>query len=119
MHASRHNECLVLSFLTYVNRAEYAAKYNLGNDVPYTTYVNSDVTQDVISDASRGNIRPAWELIYNHYGVLKGLDASWSQQYRDLVVDNGGGAEGGGGDYGTGSGGYDQLGFGTLLYRLE
>lgn len=87
--------------------------------MPFSTYSNSDVTHTVISDAGRGNIRPAWELIYNHYAIVKGLDAAWSKQFRDLVVENGGGAEGGGGDYGPNSGGYDQLGFGTLLYRLE
>lgn len=36
-----------------------------------------------------------------------------------MVVANGGGAEGGSGDYGGDSGGYDQLGWGTLLYTLE
>lgn len=101
------------------DRAEYVAKYNLGYDVPYTTYTNSDVTQTVISNNSRGNIRPIWELLYAHYGVLDGLNASWSEQYRDLVVSDGSGAEGGGGDYGTTSGGFDQLGHGTLLYRLD
>lgn len=100
-------------------RAEYVAKYNLGNDVPYTTYTNSDVTQDVISENSRGDNRPIWELLYNHYGVLKGLDITWTKQYRDRVVSAGGGAEGGGGDYGTNSGGFDQLGYGTLMYTLE
>ncbi|KUL88377.1 hypothetical protein ZTR_04959 [Talaromyces verruculosus] len=98
--------------------AEYVAKYNLGNDVPFTTYVNSDVTQTVISNNSRGDVRPIWELLYNHYGVLKGLDVTYTKQYRDLVVADGSGAEGGGGDYGTTSGGYDQLGWGTLLYTL-
>ncbi|RFU81206.1 gpi anchored [Trichoderma arundinaceum] len=97
---------------------EYAAKYNLGFDVPYTTYVNSDVTQTTISNGSRGNIRPIWELIYGHYGSLKGLNASWSKQYRGLVVSNGGGAEGGGGDYGTNSGGYDQLGFDLVPFCI-
>lgn len=38
---------------------------------------------------------------------------------RDYIVESSGGAEGGGGDYGPNSGGYDQLGYGTLLYRLE
>ncbi|KAF3075116.1 hypothetical protein CFAM422_003069 [Trichoderma lentiforme] len=99
--------------------SEYMAKYNLGHDVPYTTYTNSDVTQTVISTGSRGTIRPMGELLYAHYGVLKGLNASWTKAYRDLVVSNGGGAEGGGGDYGSTSGGYDQLGFGTVLYRLD
>lgn len=101
-----------------MNRAEYVAKYNLGYDVPYTTYTNSDVTQTVISSSSRGNIRPMWELLYNHYGVLKRLNVTYTKQYRDLVVNNGSGAEGGGGDYGPNSGGYDQLGFGTLMYTL-
>ncbi|KAK1147157.1 hypothetical protein N8T08_001896 [Aspergillus melleus] len=99
--------------------AEYVAKYNLGEDVPYTTYVNSDVTQEVISDVGRGDIRPLWELLYNHYGVLKGLDVTWTKKYRDMVVEDGDGAEGGGGDYGSTSGGFDQLGHGTLLYTLE
>ena len=98
--------------------AEYLAKYNLGHDVPYTTYT-SYVTQPVISDSGRGNIRPMWELLYAHYDGLKGLNASWSKAYRDLVVSDGGGAEGGGGNYGPDSGGYDQLGFGTLLFRLD
>jgi hypothetical protein len=104
---------------TNLIRAEYAAKYNLGQDVPYTPYSNSDVTQSVISPASRGDIRPIWELLFGHYGMIKGLNVSWAKQYRDLVVANGNGAEGGGGDYGTTSGGYDQLGYGTLLYRLD
>ncbi|KAI2910645.1 hypothetical protein CBS147353_748 [Aspergillus niger] len=100
--------------------AEYVAKYNLGNDVPYTTYNNSDdVNQTVISNSSRGDIRPIWELLYNHYGVLKGLDVTYTKEYRDMVVEDGDGAEGGGGDYGTTSGGYDQLGWGTLMYTLE
>lgn len=100
--------------------AEYVAKYNLGNDVPYTTYNNSDdVNQTVISNSSRGDVRPIWELLYNHYGVLKGLNVTYTKEYRDLVVEDGDGAEGGGGDYGTTSGGYDQLGWGTLLYTLE
>jgi hypothetical protein len=95
------------------------AKYNVGEDVPFATYSNSDVTQTVISNNSRGTIRPIGELLYAHYGSLKGLNASWTKAYRDLVVSSSGGAEGGGGDYGSSSGGYDQLGFGTLLYRRE
>lgn len=96
------------------------AKYNVGHDVPYTTYDNSDhVNQEVISAGARGNGRPIGELLYAHYSVLKGLNATWTAAYRDMVLDGSGGAEGGGGDYGPNSGGYDQLGFGTLLYRLE
>ncbi|KAJ0295408.1 hypothetical protein COL5a_000170 [Colletotrichum fioriniae] len=99
--------------------SEYAAKYNLGFDVPFTNFTNSHGTAVNISASGRGGLRPIWELLYNHYGVIKGLNASWTEQMRDHVVKEAGGAEGGGGDYGTTSGGYDQLGFGTLLYRLE
>lgn len=99
--------------------SEYCAKYNIGDDVPYTTYTNSDVTQSVISNSSRGDIRPAWELLYAHYHDLKGLNAEYTGLMRDLVNSDSGGAEGGGGNYGTTSGGYDQLGYGTLTYRLK
>ncbi|XAH23132.1 alginate lyase family protein [Xylophilus sp. GW821-FHT01B05] len=93
---------------------EYIAKYNLGYDVPYTPYRNSDVTQDVISGAGRGDTRPIWELLYNHYVVLKGLPAPYTRMFTDKVR-----PEGGGGDYGPNSGGYDQLGYGTLTYSLK
>ncbi|KAI5777585.1 chondroitin AC/alginate lyase [Geopyxis carbonaria] len=96
--------------------AEYAAKYNLGNDVPYTTYTNSDVTQTVVANASRGDNRPIWELTYNHYAKVKGLETPGTALYAERVRTAGGGAEGGGGDYGPNSGGYDQLGYGTLMF---
>lgn len=99
--------------------SEYCAKYNIGEDVPYTTYTNSDETQEVISEDGRGTIRPAWELLHAHYAGVKGLDASYTAQMRDMVNEELGGAEGGGGDYGSDSGGYDQLGYGTLTFRLE
>ena len=40
--------------------AEYVAQYNLGHDVPFTSYTNSDVTQSRISDKARGETRPIW-----------------------------------------------------------
>ena len=98
--------------------AEYAAKYNLGNDVQYTTYTNSDVTQTVISPNSRGNIRPIWDLLYNHYVKIEKVKAPYTQQYADLVRKDGGGADGGGGAYGTTSGGFDQLGYNTLMFTI-
>jgi len=93
---------------------EYIAKYNLGYDVPYTTYANSDVTQDVISNMGRGATRPTWELFYNHYVVLKGLDAPYITTWANKVR-----PEGGGGNYGPNSGGFDQLGYGTLTFTLK
>ncbi|WP_158850356.1 alginate lyase family protein [Saccharothrix deserti] len=100
--------------------AEYAAKYNLGQDVPYAPFTwkkgtpNGWSGQETFTAASpnaRGNVRPVWEMIYHHYVGRKGLSApnvaAMAAQHR---------AEGGGGDYGPNSGGFDQLGFGTLAY---
>jgi hypothetical protein len=92
--------------------SEYSACYNINttNTVPYTTYNNCDnVNQTVISSDSRGTLRPGWELVYNYYVKLKGKSAPYTTQFATLVR-----PEGGGGDYGTTSGSYDQLGFGTL-----
>jgi hypothetical protein len=94
--------------------AEYAAQYNLGEEVPYTPYSNSDVSQPVIAAGGRGDVRPIWELLYSHYVVLKGLRAPHVQAYVAMVR-----PEGGGGDYGPNSGGYDQLGYGTLTFLLQ
>jgi hypothetical protein len=96
--------------------AEYVASYNLGNSVPYTPYRNCDpgVNQTAISSASRGTIRPGWELVYNHYVVRRGLAAPNVAAFAAKVR-----PEGGGGNYGPNSGGYDQLGYGTLTATLE
>jgi len=94
---------------------EYIAKYNLGYEVPYTTYQNCiGVIQTVISSDSRGNIRPVWEMVYNHYVNRKGLSAPWLALFAQRVR-----PEGGGGNYGPNSGGFDQLGYGTLTFSLD
>ena len=103
----------------FLRGCEYVAAYNLGQDVPFTTYnwrngVNcAPQTQAVVSAASRGQNRPVWELVYNHYVKRKGLAAPNTAAYAARVR-----VEGGGGDYGGDSGGFDQLGFGTLAYTL-
>ncbi|GLU35147.1 LamG-like jellyroll fold domain-containing protein [Trinickia caryophylli] len=95
--------------------AEYVAKANLVQSdgtyltVPYVTYSNVDVTQPGFSTASQGTIRPCWALVYNHYVNRKGLAAPWSTRFAQAIQ-----PEGGGGNYGSTSGGYDQLGYGTL-----
>ena len=92
--------------------SEYIAKYNLNQSVPYTAYNNCDnVNQNVISATGRGTIRPGWELIYNYYVKVKGKSATYSQQFASNIR-----PEGGGGDYGSNSGSYDLLGFGTLTF---
>ena len=94
---------------------EYTAKYNLNQDVPWTNYTNCENNaMTAISSDGRGTIRPSWELIYNHYVRLKRLYAPFSRRIADTVR-----PEGGGGDYGPNSGGYDQLGFGTLTFTID
>jgi hypothetical protein len=93
---------------------EYVAKYNLGEDVPYKPFQDSLATQDVISTIGRGIGTPVWELVYNHYVKLKGLPAPYVTKAAEGVR-----PEGGGGDYGPNSGGFDQLGYGTLTFTLD
>jgi hypothetical protein len=101
----------------FFKAAQYVAKYNIGQDVPYTTYSWGSGTncayneQTAISASGRGNIRPLWAMLHYHYHRIKGLDDKYIAAMCDLV-----GIEGGGGNYGSTSGGYDQLGFGTLMY---
>ena len=55
-----------------------------------------------------------WESLYNHYVKEKGLSGTYTQMAAGTVR-----PEGGGGDYGPNSGGFDQLGFGTLMCSLD
>ncbi|MCL8017273.1 RICIN domain-containing protein [Streptomyces sp. AS02] len=102
----------------FLKACEYVAKYNLGYDVPFTPYTvhvgapgvwEGWNTYSTISSSSRGNTRPVWELVYGHYVGRKGLSAPYTARYASQTR-----PEGGGGDYGSTSGGYDQFGFGTL-----
>jgi len=100
--------------------AEYFARYNLGNDVPFVPYTNWIVHYSNVSSAARGAVRPTWELLYNHYVVVKGLatDAAWTTKYLNHSLDLFHGYEGGIGSWGgDSSGAFDGLGWGSLLYR--
>jgi hypothetical protein len=101
---------------------EYVAKWNLGHDVPYTSWTwnygspgvwSGSQTLTAASPASRGQLRPTWESIYHHYVNRRGLDAPYVTAYAAKVR-----PEGGGGNYGAG-GGFDQLGFGTLAFTRD
>ena len=109
--------------------SEYVAKYNIANlSVPYFQYswhegdpwngcgVSTTLLPE-IGSSGRGTIRPMWAMIYNHYAKIKNLSET-DITYTSLGVQRTQ-PEGGGGDYGGNSGGFDQLGFGTLLYTLE
>lgn len=99
----------------FLKGCEYVAKYNLGESVPYEPYATCDpVRQDSLAPAGRGGLRPAWELVYNHYVNRRGLSAPYTRAYAAKLR-----PEGGGGDYGPNSGGYDQLGYGTLTATVS
>ncbi|MFB9662014.1 alginate lyase family protein [Glycomyces mayteni] len=101
----------------FAKAAEYVARYNLGNTVPYTTYSwgtgqNCAYSeQTVIGSGGRGQVRPVWEMVFHHYTARKGFAMP---NVADMCGANS--PEGGGGDYGTTSGGFDTLGFGTLAH---
>lgn len=70
------------------------------------------------NDGGRGSLRTGWEIFYNHYAKIKNLPSGY--KYAKMAADKmrpEGGPDGTGG-YGTNSGAFDQLGWGTLmLYR--
>lgn len=98
------------------------------SNMPFNTYLycigctckdkNHGVTQTQLADDSgRGSVRPGWEIYYNHYAKVKGLASGFTyvKQMADKMR-----PECGAGDsrYGSNSGAFDQLGWGTLmLYR--
>lgn len=101
--------------------AEYVAKANLIESgtsyysVPFAPYNNVDnVNQTALSTSGQGTIRPCWALVYNHYVNRKGLAAPFTQRFARQIE-----PEGGGGNYGPNSGGFDQLGYGTLTCSLD
>jgi len=74
--------------------AEYVAKYNLGNDVPYVTFAQQSgfptySVQTAISSYARGLGRPNWEIIYNHYVNRKGLAAPYSAMFASSLRPSG------------------------------
>jgi hypothetical protein len=101
---------------------EYTAKYNVAQlNVPFHTYTRffaanctQSETHTAISSAGRGGVRPIWSAVYFHYTKVKNLSAPYTDMGVQRTL-----PEGGGGNYGPNSGGYDQLGFGTLMYTLN
>lgn len=108
----------------FMRACEYAACYNYTNDpVPYLTYTWNKQNQwggvspednPVIGGGGRGNLRPVWALPYYHYKGIKNMDED-NLKYSKIAVERCY-PEGGGGNYGETSGGFDVLGFGTLMY---
>lgn len=114
-----------------ISFAEYVAKYNrvkpeyMGADVdnlsdpsfvypestmPFTPYSYYQSTMTKISPDGRGTERPGWDLWAGYCATHRAKGkyvTEMAEQYRP---------DGGGGHYGGNSGGFDQLGFSTLMY---
>ncbi|MGW0864380.1 alginate lyase family protein [Streptomyces sp. NPDC002611] len=104
----------------FLKGAEYVAKWSLGGDVPYTANkrrkgaIGGWSGSETASEAAAvdpGMTRPIWAMIAQHYTKRRGLSASYVTRAAAKAA-----PEGGGGDYGPNSGGFDQLGFGTLAF---
>lgn len=121
--------------------AEYVAKYNLAKEnlypnpmqnfsamkvgssnndfeythssFPFTTYTYGDQgTQREPSQDSRGTVRPGWDY-WVGYCNQNGISSIYSTKFAERIR-----PDGGGGQYSGNSGGFDQIGFSTLMgYR--
>jgi fibronectin type 3 domain-containing protein/regulation of enolase protein 1 (concanavalin A-like superfamily) len=99
----------------FLAMSENLAKYGLWYDVPYVPYINCEyIVQTNIGTPARGHIRAGVDLVYNHYVNRMGMSAPYTQQAAAAIR-----PEGGGGQNGADSGGYDQLGFTTLTHTLD
>lgn len=121
--------------------AEYTAKYNLAKEslypepmnpfdsmhvgsgdsdfeyshtsFPFTSYTYGDKgTMTQPSKEGRGTVRPGWDY-WVGYANSHGIKATYCSKFGERMR-----PDGGGGHYGPNSGGFDQLGFSTLMgYR--
>ncbi|MFH9549024.1 alginate lyase family protein [Streptomyces sp. NPDC017435] len=104
----------------FLKGAQYVAKWSLGGDVAYTANTRAkgavggwsgSETASRAAGVDPAMTRPVWAMIANHYTGRRGLSAPYLTRIAARTA-----PEGGGGDYGPNSGGYDQLGFGTLAF---
>ena len=60
---------------------EYAARYNLGNAVPFTPDLDrtGKYIKTTVSDKVRGTLPPIYEMAYAHYAGVRGLDTPYTK----------------------------------------
>ena len=83
---------------------DYNAKYNLGNDVPFTPMSTCNATYNSISSIDRGKLSPVYEMVWNHYHNRRGLTATYMGQARALKT------------YAPEESNSDHIGLGTLMF---
>ncbi|MFJ8491392.1 alginate lyase family protein [Streptomyces sp. NPDC094038] len=107
----------------FLKGAQYVARWSLGGQVPFTASTrrkgaiggwSGSETVTAAAGVDPSMIRPIWAMIANHYTKRRGMSATYVTRIAAKAA-----PEGGGGDYGPNSGGYDQLGFGTLAFTRD
>jgi hypothetical protein len=85
---------------------EYTARYNLGEAVPFVTWVDTTgkYRWKTISDQGRGKLRPVYEMVLNHYAGRRGIDAPSTRKAAEKTRPEGAAS------------GADHPGFGTLMF---
>lgn len=68
--------------------------------------------QPSVSWSGRGQMRPVFQIAINHFGSRMGKEMTFAKRAKVLL-----GVEGGPGDYGSNSGGFDNVGYGDLMYN--
>lgn len=60
---------------------EYAARYNLGGDVPFVPDLDrtGKYIKPTVSATSRGSLPPIYEMAYAHYAGVRGLDTPYTK----------------------------------------
>ncbi|MGW2521736.1 alginate lyase family protein [Streptomyces sp. NPDC001617] len=60
---------------------EYDARYNLGNDVPFTPALDrtGKYIKTSVSATGRGTLPPIYEMAYAHYAGVRGLDTPYTK----------------------------------------
>lgn len=89
---------------------EYVAKFNLGNDVPFTEWLDrtGKYHHTKISQKERGKLRAVYEQVFNHYVKVMGLNAPYVQQAAERLRPEG-----------PGYPGADHPGYGTLYFSTS
>ncbi|MFE2061595.1 alginate lyase family protein [Streptomyces sp. NPDC059467] len=107
----------------FLKGAQYVAKWSMGGQVPFTASTrrkgaiggwSGSETVTAAAAVDPAMTRPIWAMIANHYTKRRGMSATYLTQIAAKAA-----PEGGGGDYGPNSGGFDQLGFGTLAFTRD
>lgn len=103
----------------FMQGSEYVASYNNGNTVPFTTYnwgsgTNcSPNSHTVISATQRGEMRPIYEMVYNHYANRLGVSVPNTAARAALHRPEGGP------DAAVHPTTFDQPGYGSLTYYRD